>query len=117
MWLNFLKYDSLEIKSKLEGEIRFGPVFLILKSNPEIKEFNNKIFGDWFYKYNYKLYLQEWNSTLNPNTNLISINLINYEYQIIIENIKSVSWEMELRSNQLYFIDQYNKKEYLINES
>ncbi|MGV0920440.1 hypothetical protein ACTS94_08660 [Empedobacter falsenii] len=116
-WENFIEYESLIIQKQFAGEIRFGPTFFSLNSNPEIKELNNKIFGDWFYRHNSTLYLQQWNSTKNPDANLISIDIFTFQCKIVLENIKSVFWNMEFRNNQLYFVDQYNKKEYLITES
>lgn len=89
-WNNFFEHKSLKIYYNLKGEIRYGPAYLNLKSDPVIKEFNDKIFGDWFYRHDSILYLQEWNIVKNPNTNLVSINLLTFEYKVILENIKSV---------------------------
>ncbi|MBW1617442.1 MULTISPECIES: hypothetical protein [Empedobacter] len=116
-WENLIEYESLRIQKQFAGEIRFGPTFFSLNSNPEIKELNSKIFGDWFYKHNSTIYLQQWNSTRNPDINLISINIFTLEYKIVLENIKSVFGKMRCRNNQLYFVDKYNKKEYLITAS
>jgi len=115
-WNNFFEHKSLKIYYNLKGEIRYGPTYLNLKSDPVIKEFNNKIFGDWFYTHDSILYLQEWNFVKSPNTNLVSINLLTFEYKVILENIKSVFWEMRFKNDCLFFIDQFNKKTYLISQ-
>ncbi|MGX9987468.1 hypothetical protein [Soonwooa purpurea] len=46
-WSTFLNSESLNIYQKFEGEIRFGPEYLQLKTEPIIQEFNGKIFGKW----------------------------------------------------------------------
>ena len=35
-WENFIEYESLIIQKQFAGEIRFGPTFFSLNSNPEI---------------------------------------------------------------------------------
>ncbi len=116
-WESFIKTERLEIQSKYESEIRFGSAYFKLKSIPEIKLLEFDIYGDWFYRHNSFLFLQQWNSTKTPNTNLVCINLNTFEYKIVLNRIQSVFWLMEFRNDKLYFIDDYNKKEYLINLS
>ncbi len=113
-WENFIKAERLEIHAKYENEIRFGPAYFKLKSIPEIKILEFDIYGDWFYRHNSFLFLQQWNSTKAPNTSLVCININTFEFKIVLKNIHSVFWLMETRNDYLYFIDDYNKIEYLI---
>ena len=94
-WENFIEYESLIIQKQFAGEIRFGPTFFSLNSNPEIKELNSKIFGDWFYKTENLIFLQQWNSTEKTNTNLVLFNAETNELKRIEKNLNSVLWEMK----------------------
>ncbi len=45
-WSIFLNSENLIIYQKFAGEIRLGPEYFELKTDPIIIDFNNKIFGD-----------------------------------------------------------------------
>ncbi len=93
-WNILTNFNGINIYQKYVNEIRFGPAYLNLKSEPEIDYLNNKLFGDWFYTYSKGILLQQWNSTEKPNTNLIFIEIENLKIQVLEKNIPSVNWEI-----------------------
>lgn len=100
-WNIFLNSEYLNIFQRFEGEIRFGPEYLLLKTEPTIQEFYGKIFGNWFYKTSEGVFLQEWNTIKNANSNLIYIDFKNLKFITLQKNIKSVFWNM-LEDNENY---------------
>lgn len=94
-WSLFIDSEKLKIFQRYLGEIRFGPEYLSLKSNPAIDSFNNKVFGNWSYQNQKGVFLQEWNSLQNANTNLIFIHFDKLQFFILQKNIKSVLWDMK----------------------
>ncbi len=50
-WTFFAEYKTAKIQKKYLSEIRFGPAYFSLRSEPNIYDFGNKIFGDWFFKF------------------------------------------------------------------
>ena len=101
----FFENKELKIFSFFAGEIRMGPQYLKLKSEPLIKESENNIFGDWFYKTERGVYLQKWNSTREANTDLIFVNFKTQEVQTIKSNISSVFFTIEKVEDELIFDD------------
>lgn len=101
----FFENKELKIFSFFAGEIRMGPQYLNLKSEPLIKEIENNIFGDWFYKTERGVYLQKWNSTREANTDLIFVNFKTQEVQTIKSNISSVFFTIEKVEDELIFDD------------
>jgi hypothetical protein len=93
-WNILTNISGLNIFQKYVGQIRFGPAYLNLKSEPEIDYLKNKPFGDWFFTYSNGILLQQWNSTEKPNTNLIFIGINNLEVQVLEKNIPSINWEI-----------------------
>lgn len=113
-WEFFLEDRNIKIECEIAGEIRFGPMYFYLKSDPIFHELNGHIYGDWFYKYESKIFLQEWNSTLLPNTNLVCIDIEEQNFFRIIKNIKSVSWRMAFEVDNLFLFDEHNNVKYPI---
>ncbi|HCE56020.1 MAG TPA: hypothetical protein DER05_13945 [Lutibacter sp.] len=93
-WSSLTNFSGINIYQKYVSEIRYGPAYLNLKSEPEIDYLNNKLFGDWFFTYSNGILLQQWNSTEKPNTNLIFIGIDNLKIQVLEKNIPSVNWEI-----------------------
>ncbi len=93
-WNILTKINGLNIYQKYVSQIRFGPTYLNLKSEPEINYLKNKLFGDWFFTYSNGILLQQWNSTEKPNTNLIFVGTDNQEVKVMQKNIPSVNWEI-----------------------
>lgn len=93
-WAILAEINGLKIFQKFKGEVRYGPYYLTLKSEPTIQELDNKVFGDWFFQYKNGLLLQQWNSTNSPNTNLLFIDTDTLEIQTIEKNISSVLWDI-----------------------
>ena len=100
-WSIFLNSENLNIYRRFEGEIRFGPEYLQLKTEPIIQEFYGKIFGDWFYKTSDGVFLQEWNSLQNANSNLIYIDFNEIKFITLQKNIESIFWNMS-EDNEYY---------------
>ena len=94
-WTYFAEYETTKIQKKYLSEIRFGPAYFSLKSEPNIYDFKNKIFGDWFFKFQNFLFLQQWNSTDKPNTNLLVIDFKKKSIKSLENNLNSVLWEMK----------------------
>ena len=121
-WSIFLNSENLIIYQKFAGEIRFGPEYFELKTDPIIIDFNNKIFGDWFYRTSNGVFLQEWKSIKNANTNLIYIDFTNQSFITLHKNIESVFWNIiedenyyKLNINSNFIEFSINKK--LINKN
>lgn len=101
----YFENSKLKILSIYAGEIRMGPIYLEFKSEPRIQDIETGIYGDWFYKTDSGIYLQKWNSTKEPNTDLIFIDFKNLNIQTIKSNIKSVNWKIENIAGKLVFND------------
>jgi len=99
-WTILTEQNNLKIFQKYKGEVRFGPVYLNLKSEPPISLLNDKIFGDWFFYYDKGIFLQQWNSADKPNTNLIFIDIITLDIKVLQENIPSVIWDIVETDNK-----------------
>jgi len=101
-WSVLASINDLKIQQKFLHEIRFGPAYFELKSEPNIQSLENKTFGDWFYRHKTGVLLQQWNSTATPNTNLIFIDAETLVLRTIKENIPSVLWALtETEDNML----------------
>jgi len=101
----YFESNRFKIFSIYAGEIRMGPSYLCFKSEPKIQELESGIYGDWFYKTESGIYLQKWNSTKNPNTDLVFIDFNNFSFQTIKSNIISVTWKIENLNGKLIFND------------
>lgn len=99
-WRIFSSTKQIKLYQKIRGEVRFGPIYLNLKSEPSIEKLHGKIFGDWFYIYQNGIFLQQWNSTNDANTNLIFLNAESFEMEIIKQNIPSVLWKIKQTGNE-----------------
>ena len=106
-WNIFLNSENLNIYQRFEGEIRFGPEYLQLKTEPKIPEFYGKIFGDWFYKTSDGVFLQEWNSLQKADSNLIYIDFKELKFITLQKNIESVFWNMS-EDNEYYNLNINN---------
>ncbi len=93
-WNILTNFSGINIYQKYVSEIRFGPAYLNLKSEPKIDFLESKLFGDWFFTYSNGILLQQWNSTEKPNTNLIFIGIDNREVQVLEKNIPSLNWKI-----------------------
>jgi hypothetical protein len=91
IWTGTTKVKLFE---RYKGEIRFGPAYLSLRSEPEIQDLKNKIFGDWNFNYKDGILLQQWLSTDDPNTNLLFLNYKTKKLITIENNIPSVLWNI-----------------------
>jgi len=115
-WSILTSFSELKILSKYAGELRFGPAFIYLKTEPE-NIFEKEIFGDWFYRTENGVYLQKWNS--NPiesgvhtkaNNDLIYYDRLKNRIEIIETGIKSFHWEIEKdNENELTLISNNGK--------
>jgi len=99
-WTYFAEYNNVKIFKKYLNEIRFGPAYFELKSEPENLDFNSKIFGDWFYKTENLIFLQQWNSIEKPNTNLLLFDADKNELKTIEKNLNAVIWEMKRENDE-----------------
>jgi len=93
-WTILTEQNKLKIFQKYRGEVRFGPIYLSLKSEPANQFLNGKIFGDWFFYYSQGIFLQQWNSLDKPNTNLIFVDTTTFDAKVLQENIPSVMWDI-----------------------
>lgn len=100
-WAIWTGINGLKIFQKFEGEIRHGPTYITLKSEPAIKDLDDKTFGDWFFQYKNGLLLQQWNSTDTPDTNLVFIDTDKLETQTIEKKIPSVLWDIVETENNI----------------
>ncbi|MEP5341152.1 MAG: hypothetical protein ABJL44_15545 [Algibacter sp.] len=117
-WSNMTSFSELKILSKYAGELRFGPVYIHLKTEPE-NIFEKQFFGDWFYRTEKGVYLQKWNSNpikegvnIKINNDLIFYDIIENRIKIIEPGIKSFHWNMEKdQNNKLTLISNNGKAE------
>lgn len=101
-WIPLTQAGPLQLWLKVKGEIRFGPGYFHLKSEPPVEYLTDKTFGDWFFHLGDGILLQEWNSTSTPNTNLLYISAETLEVQVIVSNIPSVIWDIVKETNGNY---------------
>ncbi|SMC58665.1 hypothetical protein [Moheibacter sediminis] len=117
-WTFLVENKNIQILKRYINEIRFGPAYFHLKSEPIIPELKNKIFGDWFFIYENFIFIQEWNSTTTADTNLIVIDSSNNSYKILHKNLSSVLWEMKNESDLLLICNTgYETETYKINKN
>ncbi|MDH5771399.1 MAG: hypothetical protein OEZ25_08960 [Candidatus Bathyarchaeota archaeon] len=98
-WNLLTNLNDLTIHSKYKGEIRFGPVYLELKSEPTILGLEGRTFGDWFFPFGNGIFLQLWNSTKDPNTDLIYLNTQTLNFKTVAQGIPSVNWNIVETTN------------------
>lgn len=112
-WSVLTSINDLKIQQKYLHEIRFGPAYFELKSEPKIQSLENKTFGDWFYIHKTGVLLQQWNSTATPNTNIIFIDAETLELRTIKENIPSVLWSLTETEDNMLQLDCHTGQEIL----
>ena len=115
-WSIMTSFSELKLLSKYAGELRFGPAFLHLKTEPK-NVFGKEFFGDWFYRTENGVYLQKWNS--NPiktgvhtkaNNDLIYYDRLKNKIEVLETGIKSFHWTMEKdENNELTLISDNGK--------
>ena len=109
-WSILISSGPVKILSKYAGEIRFGPTYIYLKSEPE-NIFEKQIFGDWIYKADNGVYLQKWNSKQDAKTDLIFYDTDKNQIDIIEYGINSFFWEIEKdKHNNLTLISDNGKQ-------
>lgn len=100
-WTILTSFSELKILSKYAGELRFGPAFIQIKTEPT-NVFGKEFYGDWFYRTENGVYLQKWNS--NPMINgvhtkadndLIYFDCLKNEIEVIATGIPSFLWKIE----------------------
>lgn len=101
-WLPLTQAGPLRLWIKDIGEIRFGPGYFHLKSEPLIEYFTDKTFGDWFFHLGDGILLQEWNNVRTPDTNLVYISSETLEVQVILSNVPSFLWDIVEETNGNY---------------
>ncbi|AZQ64734.1 hypothetical protein EI427_21150 [Flammeovirga pectinis] len=117
-WSILTSFSELKILSKYAGELRFGPAYIHIKTEPK-NVFGEEFYGDWFYRIENGIYLQQWNS--NPiksgvhtraNNDLIFYDRIKNQREIIETGIKSFHWKIEKDNNkELTLISNNGKSE------
>jgi hypothetical protein len=104
-WSIFTQSTGIILYQQYAGEIRFGPYYLFLKSTPTVVGLEGKIFGDWFFSYKDRIFLQQWNSLQKADANLLCINTITLELAVIEANIPSVFWSITVKSNNTFSLE------------
>ncbi|MGE0589692.1 MAG: hypothetical protein AB7O48_14035 [Cyclobacteriaceae bacterium] len=93
-WTIWTEIGGVRIWKKYKGDIRFGPSYFEIKTEPTIDGFEDKIFGDWHYRHGQGIFLQQWNNTENPNTTLIYLDIGERKVKSIKDSINSVLWDI-----------------------
>jgi hypothetical protein len=75
-------------------------MYFDIKTDPTIPGLEDKIFGDWFYRYGQGLLLQKWNSTDKPNTTLMYLDFKDKKITKIQGSINSVIWDIVEREDK-----------------
>lgn len=117
-WSIMTSFSELKILSKYAGELRYGPAFIHIKTEPK-NVFGKEFYGDWFYRTENGIYLQKWNS--NPIINglqtkadndLVFYDPIKNKKEVIKDGIKSFHWKMEKNNkNELILVSNNGKTE------
>ena len=115
-WSILTSFSQIKILSKYGGELRFGPAYIHIKTEPK-NVFGKEFYGDWFFRTKNGVYLQKWNS--NPIKNgihtkadndLIFYDSLNNKTKVLITGIKSFHWTVEKdEKNQLILISNNGK--------
>jgi hypothetical protein len=123
-WSIMTSFSKLKILSKYKGELRFGPAYVHIKTEPE-NIFDESLFGDWFYRIENGVYLQKWNSNpikdgvhIKVNNDLIFYDILENKIKTIESGIKSFFWKIEKSSNNIFTLISNNcdtEKRILIN--
>ncbi|WP_157600706.1 hypothetical protein [Rufibacter sp. DG15C] len=101
-WTYWTEMNSIKLYQNLEGEIRFGPGYFSVKSEPLLHDFDGKTFGGWFFHYKDGIFLQQWDSTKSPHSSLLYFDTVGLTIIELKTQVPSVIWEMEvLEENQL----------------
>ncbi|QHL85917.1 hypothetical protein GU926_00045 [Nibribacter ruber] len=101
-WTFLTEMNSIKLFQKFEGEIRFGPGYFSVKSEPPFHEFDGKTFGDWFFHYKDGIFLQQWDSTKSADSKLLYLDTIHLTITELKTQVPAVIWEMKvLEENQL----------------
>jgi len=100
LWTVLTEINGVTIWKKYKGEIRFGPAYFDIKSEPTIIGLENKIFGDWLYRHGQGIFLQQWNNTDNPNTTLVYLDIEDKKVKNIKDSIDSVIWDIVKREDK-----------------
>jgi hypothetical protein len=104
-WSVMTSFSELKILSKYAGELRFGPAFIRIKTEPE-NVFGKEFYGDWFFRTKKGVYLQKWNS--NPikngvhtraNNDLIYYDQLKNKIEVLKTGINSFHWTIEKDEN------------------
>jgi hypothetical protein len=116
-WSIMTSFSDFKFLSKYAGELRFGPVFIHIKTEPK-NVFGKEFYGDWFFRTENGIYLQKWNS--NPikngvntkaNNDLIYYDLLENKTKVLETGIKSFHWTMEKdENNELTLISDNGKR-------
>lgn len=93
-WTILAEVHGVTIWKKFKGEIRFGPAYFDIKTEPAIIGLENKIFGDWLYRRGQGIFLQQWNSTDNPDATLVYLDIEDRQVKTVQGSINSVLWNM-----------------------
>jgi hypothetical protein len=99
-WTILTESNGVKILKKYKGEIRFGPLYFALKTEPRISDIENKMFGDWFYPYRHGFLLQEWNDVDTPKTTLTYLDVREKRIFDIQCSIDSVVWDIVEREDK-----------------
>lgn len=115
-WSILTAFDQTKIYSKYAGELRFGPAFIHIKTEP-VNVFGEEFYGDWFFRTAKGVYLQRWNS--NPLDQGIRTKAINdlvfynpqkHKVSLILNGIKSFLWTIEKSENTILILASDNGK-------
>jgi hypothetical protein len=99
-WTILTEINGVRFLKRLKGEIRFGPAYFELKTEPPILGLENKIFGDWLFYFEGGLFLQQWDKTDNPDTTLLYIEIEKKQIRKIKNSIPSVLWDIVQRQDK-----------------
>ncbi|GAB5564111.1 MAG: hypothetical protein Wins2KO_11740 [Winogradskyella sp.] len=104
-WTVMTSFSELKILTKYAGELRFGPAFVHIKTEPK-NAFGKEFYGDWFFRTENGVYLQKWNS--NPiksgvytkaSNDLIYYDRLKNKTKVLETGIKSFHWTIEKDEN------------------
>ncbi|HEV8515182.1 MAG TPA: hypothetical protein VGQ59_17995 [Cyclobacteriaceae bacterium] len=99
-WTILTEINEVRFLKRFKGDIRFGPAYFEIKTEPTILGLENKIFGDWLFYFEGGLFLQQWNSTDSLNTTLLYVDIEKKQIKKIKDSIPSVLWDLVQRQDK-----------------
>ncbi|MFP4092434.1 MAG: hypothetical protein ACLFUB_12305 [Cyclobacteriaceae bacterium] len=112
-WKPFANLGSLQLESKFEDEIMFGPAYYRLKANKAIKDLSDHYFGNFHFECFDGILLQKWNTVAPkqlPDFDLVFLNAKTGTLHHL-KTVKAFSWKVEQEADKIILWFDEKKEE------